>query len=104
MVSRKFPEGSINKAASVTPFEMEMSLARATGCTGFWTELIVVRKNEIIASVLHGCKLFRAIPLATGPKSAFLATDYTVRNVDIKPHTKHSKARCYKSKNYHIGC
>lgn len=108
LVSRKFPEGSINKTVSDTPMEVEMSLARATGCTGFWIELIAAHNNEIVASVQQGYKLFRAMSLVTGPKSALPTTDWTMRDADIKSHIKHSRACCCKccckSNNYHSSC
>ena len=100
LVSRKFPEGSINKAVSVTQMEVEMSFASATCCPGFSIELIAVHNNEIVASVQQGYKLFRAMSLATGPKSALPTTDWTVRDADFKFDIKHSRAYCCKSNSY----
>lgn len=63
--------------------------------------MIVVQNNEIVASALTGYKLFRAISLAIGPKSALPTADWRVRNVDIRFTSKQNKACCCKSNRHH---
>lgn len=81
---------------------METLLARDGSCTGFWVELRVVQNNGIVASALPGHKLFRAISLATEPKSALPFADWRVRNVDIQFTVEQSKPCCCKSNSHHI--